>query len=241
MQIVEEQFKLVLPKSHGRSEGLHVSEVIRDWALNSKILDKKWVSPLALEEQNTNMMQIGLAWEDYLAKYQHPEIEFHPGELWLDDDDFCTCSHERCTHSSRGVCAVNDCQCEGFRPLRIFMSPDGVSVIDPDDYADLFGVADNFIHEFKFTAKSSRDFAREFRMKAKKSRMWDMQIRAYCAALGTLAAKLHVMFVMGDYSRDDKNKESKASYKVFRIRYTQDELDSNWELIKQHARIMLCR
>lgn len=242
MKVFEEKFKLVLPKSHGRSKGLHVSEVIRDYALKTSVLDKKWVTDVVIEEQNTNLMQVGLGWENYLAAYQHPEIEFHPGEVWCDDDEFCMCGHEIELHGNcKEECNEQGCICEGFQPMRIYMSPDGVSMIDPEDYADLYVLTNHFLHEFKFTKKSSRDFVKHLRLKSKKALMWLWQIMSYCFALKTLCAKLHVMFINGNYSREDGDPESMPAYKVFRIEFTQEELDKHWRLIRNHARGMITR
>lgn len=202
MKVVEEKFQLILPPSPGRSEGVHVSQVIRDLALRMKVLDAKWAGNI--EDSDTTLMQVGIGWEDYLAKYQHPEIEFHPGEAEKDG---------------------------------ILMSPDGVSLVDDEDYADLIGFDPGFwiLHEFKFTRKSSRDFKESLRLRAKKCLMWLWQIEAYCYALDTLVAKLHVMFINGDYDREKGHPE----YKIYRITFTQDELEENWEMLKSHAQTML--
>lgn len=242
MKVFEEKFKLRLPKSMGRSEGMHVSEIIRDYAVTTKTLDKKWVSTALIEDQNTNLMQVGLGWEDYLARYQHPEIEFHPGEIFMEDDEFCECGHYRDVHlNGKEDCNCGGCLCERFRPLTVHMSPDGVSCIDPEDYADLFTVSDTFLHEFKFTRKSSRDFKRALQYREKKALMWLWQIAAYCIALNTLAAKLHVMFINGNYSRDDNDPESQPSYKIFRIEWEREDLERTWNLLRNHARTMKCR
>lgn len=236
MKVYEEKFDLRMPKSHGRSKGLHVSEVIRDYALCCGVLDRKYARKIDFEDDNTNLMQIGLGWEDYLANYQHPEIEFHPGEWRVEDETLCgNCGIDRDCHKADG--------CDKFVPLTIFMSPDGASAIDPEDYGDLFAISKSrlFLHEFKFTRKSSRNFARSLRMKEKKALMWLWQIMSYCKAMDTLAAKLHVMFINGNYSRDDKDPESQPSYKIFRLHFAQEDIDKNWNLIRNHARTMICR
>jgi hypothetical protein len=79
MKVKLESFDLKLPKDGKRSDGLHLSQVIRDYALLTKVLDAKYDTDI--EEENPIMVHQGLAWENYLAAYQHPEIYFHPGEL----------------------------------------------------------------------------------------------------------------------------------------------------------------
>ena len=236
MRWIEENHKLVLPRSSGRSTGLHISDVIRSYAIEASVLDRKWVTETLIEDQNTNLMQVGLGWEDYLAKYQHPEIEFHPGELYVDDDEFCPCGHDRNVHDQKHC--VPDCDCSRFRVHRIYMSPDGISLIDPEDYADLFRKSGHFCHEFKFTKKSSRDFCQLLNDRSPKTLMWQWQIMCYCKAMDTLAAKLHVMFINGNYSRTDNDPESMPSYKVFRCEYAEQDIEDNWTKFKQHARHM---
>lgn len=249
MKWIEENAKLVLPKSLGRSVGLHISEVIRDYAVESSVLDRKWVTEAAIEDQDTNLMQVGLGWEDYLAKYQHPEIEFHPGELYVDDEEFCNCGHDRDVHrdikNNNGFyrmwdCTVIGCECHRFRAQRIYMSPDGISTLDRDDYAELFMKSGHFCHEFKFTRKSCRDFCLQLNQRSPKTLMWQWQIMSYCKAMDTLAAKLHVMFIAGDYSRGEDRTpgESTAPYKIFRAEFTEEDIESNWAKFRQHARHM---
>lgn len=236
----EAPHKLVLPRSHGRSVGLHVSDVIRDYALTGKVLDAKWHTQIAIEEQNTNMMQLGLALENYLEQtHQHPEVMIHPGEWKMLDDEFCTCHHDRdCHRNGNGVCNLVGCGCTKFRPMAIYMSPDGLSDID-SRYMHLVHLTPTLVHEFKFTKKSSRDFKKKLQMREKKVRMWLWQIMAYCIVTGSLAAKLHVMFVNGDYSYTDD--AGNATYVVFRLEFEQEEIDNNWQMLLQHARKMVTR
>src|ERR1017187_652584 len=197
MKIIEEFFQLRLPRDATRSEGLHLSEILRDLAFAMGVLDAKYNVPI--EESSTEMMQLGLAMEDYLAKYQHPEIEFHPGELYLDG---------------------------------IAMSPDGISMVDSEDYATAIGleIGTHILHEFKLTRKSSRDFKDALRLRTKKVLMWLWQIQAYRHALNKIcegddcyAAKLHVWFVNGNYSRDESDPEAGPSYKIYRLIFSQEE------------------
>ncbi len=235
MKVWEEKHNLKLPQDKTRSVGLHVSEIVRDLAFHSKVLDDKWVR-VEVEDSNTNLMQVGMGWEDYLAKYKHhPEIEYHPGELYVDIDNLCECGHYHSSHNPD--CAL--CSCCNFNAVRVYMSPDGVSLVDPEDYADVFTYASDFLHEFKFTKKSCRDFASSLRVESKPTLMWLWQIKAYCYAMKTLAAKLHAMFVNGNYSYDETDPESAPQYKVYRFQFSQDELDRNWRMLVAHAQYMI--
>ncbi len=78
--------------------------------------------------------------------------------------------------------------------------------------------------EFKATWRSSRrnietDFTH-----------WLWQIKAYCKLLATRTARLYVFFVNGDY------KDSGPQLKAFALTFTQEEIDQNWAMLRQHAR-----
>jgi hypothetical protein len=90
MTILDITTPLTLPPSKTpRSEGLHVSNIIRSLAVEVGFLDKKWVEDLSLvdarEITDPNVilrMRIGLAWEEHLI----PTLEGvtdHPGEILL--------------------------------------------------------------------------------------------------------------------------------------------------------------
>lgn len=207
MKVIEEDYSLRLPRDPNRSAGVHLSDVLRSLAFMANILDAKYDIPI--EESDSTLMQIGLAWESYLAAYQHPEIEFHSGELFLDG---------------------------------IYMSPDGVSVVDDEDYADVIRVdkGDYLLHEFKLTRKSCRGFRELVKKRHKKALLWLWQIMAYRHAMNQLAggecyvAKLHVMFVNGNYSYSDSDPESRPTYKVYRMHFTEQELQENWDMVIAH-------
>lgn len=212
MRVTEEDFQLRLPRDSHRSRGLHLSDILRDLALKIGVLAAKFDTPIVDEGSET--IQIGLAWEDYLAKYQHVDVEFHPGELLY----------------------------EG-----IAMSPDGIGVETVEDLTDV--VIDDawVLWEYKATRKSSRDFKEMIRLKSKKVLMWLWQIQAYRHAMNMTVvpsgcacrvAKLGVMFLNGNYSKDFDDPESRPTYKLFRLEFTQEELDNNWEMIMSHARSM---
>lgn len=239
MRIKAERFKLRMPPSHGRSRGLHISDVIRDYALATKTLDMKW-SKQDVEEDDTILMQIGLAVENYMRDTeQHPGVEIHPGELYV-DCDWCECGCDRDRHKS-GRYECSDCDhCDKFRAKRIYMSPDGISF--PLDEATLGWfrcTVLHMLHEIKFTKKSCRDFIEILRLQGKKARMWLWQIKAYLKALDSLAAKLHVVFVNGNYSYSDDDPDGGSVYNIFWLEFTQEEIDETWALLSTHAQRMV--
>jgi len=203
MRVIEEKAELTIPRDGNRSKGLHLSEIIRDYALVTKVLGEEYDT--TIEESNTLVLVwLGLAFENMLAAYQHPEIHFHPGEV---------------VHKG------------------IAMSPDGLSFASVD--------VGWMLHEFKLTLKSSRGFRESLRMRARKVLMYLWQIMCYRYALNCylvkmgekpcLEAMLHVMFLRGNYG-EFGDKESLPTYKIFRLVFTQEELDENWALFEEHAR-----
>lgn len=212
MRVREEEFQLRLPRDGSRSKGLHLSDILRDLALTSGVLASKYDTPIT--EEGSEVIQIGLAWEDYLSRYQHQQVEYHPGELHY----------------------------EG-----ISMSPDGISVESVEDLTEVVVDEAWILWEYKCTRKSSRDFKDMLRLRSKKVLMWLWQIQAYRHAMNKTAvprgsacgvARLGVMFLNGNYSKDFDDQESKPTYKLFRLEFTDEELESNWAMIMSHARSM---
>ena len=88
-------------------------------------------------------------------------------------------------------------------------SPDGVTV------------EDECVEEVKFTYKSaSKPLDQQW--------MWLAQVKAYCAMLGLKKARLHVMYVNGDYKRGEG---PKPTYVVYDLEFSEQEVQDNWELI----------
>jgi hypothetical protein len=99
---------------------------------------------------------------------------------------------------------------------------DGIS-LSPD----LFDVERCELGEMKCTWRSMRraesDLEGNFRA-------WFWQMKAYCKALGCTAAVLRVFFVNGDYA------QSGPKPRMWRIEWTQEEIDDNWRMLVAHAR-----
>lgn len=230
-KVLEESIKLRLPKSHGRSVGLHLSEIIRDLAFNTAVLDEKYRTEVALDEQDTHMMQLGLAWEDYLEKSeQFPDIEFHPGELKARCGFCAFCGEDSDEHLESD---------HVYKELVIYMSPDGFGYAMVADA--LF-----FLAEVKLTKKSCRNFAQGIRMRSKKSAMWIWQIAGYLYGLWqldpplkSLVAKLFVMFVNGNYSYKMDDPDGGAVKKCFTLIFDEEEVEENWRRLRNHARVMI--
>lgn len=185
---------------HGRSEGVHLSKIIRAIAVESKILDAAFVEDVSLVEVGGRQeswwaslpedvrlkMSMGLAWEDWYVPTLGT-VAYHPGEM----------------------------EVEG-----IYMTHDGESL-------DVVWNAGNLaLHEVKLTYKSTNTVAN-----LETQWMWLAQCKGYCKGLNVRVAYLHVLFVCGNYKYPIK-----PQLKVWRIEFTQEEIDDNWELLVDYVR-----
>lgn len=215
MRAIEVPFRLQLPKDPMRTGGLHQSSIIKAMALKYNYLDPEWDVPEITDPMKVIM---GLMSEEWLSKNAHPECTFHPGELERD-----------------GV--------KG--------SADGISELTPDEYTRVWmpnqnsGLPSDFethlMNEFKCTWKSSRVFGAmpvepkdaTAAMSDKRFWMWITQIKGYLKMWSTRWARLHALFIRGDYS----NWSSGPDYRVFNLEFSQWEIDENWDMIVAHKEL----
>lgn len=85
--------------------------------------------------------------------------------------------------------------------------------------------------EFKCTKKSCRQDITDIKF----WHYW-VQVKAYAKMLGVNTGELHVLFVNGNYSRDDKDPESGYVIKSWEDEWTDQQLDENWNMLLNHAR-----
>lgn len=90
---------------------------------------------------------------------------------------------------------------------------------------DAIGLVDWIVHEFKFTWMSSNGAIDHVKFKH-----WEIQLKAYCHALGSNRARLHGFFVMGDY------RGSGPQPLAWDITFSHLELIENWEMLVNHAK-----
>jgi hypothetical protein len=76
-------------------------------------------------------------------------------------------------------------------------------------------------------------------MRSKKSLLYVWQIAAYLHGVGSTTAKLHVLFINGNYSYDQSDPESGTMYKIFRLEFTEEEITTNWRMLMKHAATMV--
>lgn len=198
---------LKLPVSHGRSPGVHVSSLIRCIALETGVLDAKWAEDLSLvdvreitDPESILRISIGMAWDEWYIK-QLPDVADHPGEM----------------------------QVEG-----IYMTHDGESIETIISLRIRMMIV--ALHEIKATYKSIKTVAPRLVTgdpndpdDLETQWMWVTQCQAYCKALNTLVAYLHVLFLCGDYTFPITPQLLK-----WRIEFTQEEVDIKWELLRDY-------
>lgn len=198
MKVEQIPADLNLPSSkHIRSEGVHVSSVIRCIATESGILKPEYAEALSLVERRRDAwwvglspsvrlkMAMGLAWEEWYLPQLEGVID-HPGEMELDG---------------------------------IYMTHDGESV----DF--IYNSHTILCHEVKLTYKSTNTV-----QELQKEWMWQSQTKAYCRGLDTRFCDMHILFACGDYSYPIT-----PLLRRYRIEYTQQEVDDNWELITSYV------
>lgn len=93
----------------------------------------------------------------------------------------------------------------------IWLSPDGIGP-DPEGEVPLV------VEEYKATWQSTRRSPLD-------NMAYMVQVKSYCRALGTTVAIMRIFYLMGDY------KGSGPIYRVARIKFTQWELDQNWQMV----------
>lgn len=78
------QYDLSLPVSHGngRSNGIHVSNIVRAVALKMGYLAPQYASD---DKPDADKMELGTAWEDRVFPVHHPDIVYHIGEMSKDE------------------------------------------------------------------------------------------------------------------------------------------------------------
>jgi hypothetical protein len=97
---------------------------------------------------------------------------------------------------------------------------DGI-VGSPDGYDPDAGMLD----EYKCTWKSINNAHPEQVWK------WMTQVKGYCKMLGVTTVRFHVLYINGDY------RGSGPIYRSYLFSFTQKEIDENWQMLLNHARL----
>lgn len=185
------------PPKVPRSAGVHVSSIIRCIATEAKILKPEWAEELSLVDVRTITDRVAL-------------LRINIGLAWEE-------------HYIPMLDGVVDHPGE-MEVQGIYMTHDGesVDVILGLPYNGVYaGELALVCHEVKATYKSTRtvgDMATQW--------MWLAQLKAYCKGLGTRYARMHVLFLNGDYKYP-----LGPQLLIYDIEFTQAEIDDNWQLL----------
>jgi hypothetical protein len=158
------------PSKKPRTDGVHLSAIIRCIAQETGILKPEWCEDLSLLDLREITdpvailrISIGLAWEEWYIPNHLAKafgVSDHPGELCIDS---------------------------------IYMTPDGESLDVVITQRDRKGHVIR-IHEVKATYKSTNTIGDD-----PDDPLYMMQIKGYCKGADTRHAALHILFLCGDY------------------------------------------
>lgn len=160
-----------------------------------------------------NHVEIGILFESILEEALARKFStVRPGELVLPMSSLCpTC----------GCVLTAD----------VYMSPDGVN---PALCAG---------EEYKATFMSCRHgLIDEYDQPLAKFEHWFFQMKGYAKALDILEFLIRVLFVNGNYNRSGKlkdgsdDKDSGPTFKTYRIEFTEEEVEENWQMLANVAR-----
>lgn len=109
-------------------------------------------------------------------------------------------------------------------------SPDGITPLP--DTVEYEGLGDAVVDEIKLTFKSGRNDD----LNHPKNKIWLWQVMAYCKMLGVLCARLHVLYLYGNYEYSAPFPP--CIYRIYCIQFTQQEVDMNWSMLLQEKASM---
>lgn len=194
--------KITLPPGPPRTPGVHLSGAIKLAAVKNGSLDPQYLQHFNLIERP----QDNQAWWDALP--HETQCLMTMGMAWED-------YYLGKMHADTIVHQPGEMFLDG-----LYMTPDGESL--ESTHIELRRKLSIVIHEVKLTYMSwntIRDIKTQYK--------WMAQLMENCLAKGTLDGWLHALCVLGDYSRPYK-----PFARIFKIHFTQDELDENHDSLK---------
>lgn len=147
-----------------------------------------------------------------------------PGEQSMDAGVCPVCKGKGSTYDKL-TDPVKICQsCHGLGRIIVYMTPDGLNIEESDQYGK------SLLEEWKATSKSCRDVD----ILGPKFKRWTLfQIPCYLKVLNLRTCKLQVFFWRGNYT------DGVPQWWQFLLSFSQQELDETWDMIAQHALIMV--
>lgn len=202
MQVDLIDTQLIYPQSrHIRTPGIHVSNVLRLIAQENGVLKRERAEEFGL----IDLQEKGNNEEWWDSLPEDVQTKICMGLAW---EEWYLPQLEDVLDHPGEMCV------EG-----VYMTHDGESL----DVVVTFGgeLLVLCIHEVKLTYKSLNTIG----MLATQW-LWLAQCKAYCKGKGTLIAYIHVLAVCGDYTFPIKPQR-----RIFRIIFTQAEIDEGWDVI----------
>lgn len=202
---------------------LHVTDVIRELLIdqgNTLFADNPTPEDVEEYRQMREKMSVGFIWEDVISNEYAAKMRFH-----ANDPEFETVNMNE-------VVRPDEIEHEG-----ILMSPDGVEWRDGE--YEMGTACEPLLHEYKFTRlgipihKGEEAVIEKF-LKDWPYSYWLMQTMAYCKGVGATVCYFHVLYYNGSYV--DPNRRIIAQ--VYKVTFTQEMLDENWDRIKRKAIVM---
>jgi hypothetical protein len=191
------------PNVSARTPGVHLSGVLK--AVLTAIGKLKEWQDLAGDDMPVNVV-MGVMWEQWVVGMPDlKDMVWQPGEVELD-----------------GVYMSPDGLMEVVRTRQISTYRPGID--PPDSYASRWReeVDDVLeLQEFKATWKSEHTYGKDILQ----ATAWIWQLAGYCKAMGLTQARLHVLWVNGDY------RPPRPKFMRYRIGFTQEELDKFWRTV----------
>lgn len=190
------------PSRTPRAEGVHVSGIIRCIAMETGILKNEWCEELDLLELNPS------------TRFDDPIVTLRICLGLAFEEWYIPQLPDVVDHPGE------------MQRAGIYMNHDGeeVSTFFMGVYKDGMIL---IVHEVKTTYKSTNTVGIDPLTALLKEWMWLSQLKSYCKGAGTLFARLHVLFICGDYSRPIS-----PMMFIYDIEFTQQEVDDNWALLE---------
>jgi hypothetical protein len=207
MKVTPQPINLTLPAGAPRSKGVHVSALIRGIATETGVLDAKWAEELSLVDVRTITDLTAI-------------LRISIGLAWED-------WYIKQILSAEGVLDhPGEMKVDG-----VYMTCDGESLDVIITSEDPQGTSQIVIHEVKATYKSTRTVG-----ELEDQWMWLQQVKAYCKGAKTRFAKLHVLFLCGDYKMP-----LQPQLKCWLVEFEQEEIDESWELLTSYRDYRLAK
>lgn len=94
---------------------------------------------------------------------------------------------------------------------------------------DLLDCVDGAVEDVKLTKKSLRH-------SIDSEKFWYnwAQVKSYCAMIGVNIGRLHLGYIMGNYSRDPNDPESGEQYRLWEDSWSDYELEAWWRIMVGH-------